>query len=234
MSNNENKSNPNPLYLALGLIALLILGLIIQNISLNRKINSLRNEFTTETKTPLTTPRQIAKPADKGFFQNRVTPDFFSQSGDSQEDDPFQSFEKMHARLFQLMNAARSYAPSFFHQIQQTMDSDFVPSMDLDENAKEYMIRCDIPGLEKDKINITAKNNILTIQGVRESENKSEDNQTGFFSSERTYGSFSRSIPLPGPVDESQIRADYKNGVLTITLPKEVNGQDKPEKIQIQ
>ena len=82
------------------------------------------------------------------------------------------------------------------------------------------IVRSDLPGLEKDKISVTVENNVLTVQGMRQTSSEADDKNRGFYSQERSYGSFSRSFNLPGPVDDSQINADYKNGVLTITLPK--------------
>ena len=61
---------------------------------------------------------------------------------------------------------------------------------------------------------------MLTLQGVRETGSETRDEKRGFYSQERSYGSFSRTITLPGPVDEGNIKADYENGVLTVTLPK--------------
>ncbi|MBU9889794.1 MAG: Hsp20/alpha crystallin family protein, partial [Candidatus Omnitrophica bacterium] len=101
----------------------------------------------------------------------------------------------------------------------------------LEETADAYILRSDLPGLDKDKIGVTVRDNIVTLKGVRETSAESQDEKKGFYSQERSYGSFSRSLNLPGPVDESNISATYKNGVLTVTLPKLVgakNGQKVP------
>jgi len=68
---------------------------------------------------------------------------------------------------------------------------------------------------------------------VREITNETADQKKGYFAQERSYGSFARSLSLPGPVDESRIAAEYKNGVLTITLPK-VPRQKNVQKVAIQ
>ena len=77
------------------------------------------------------------------------------------------------------------------------------------------------------------RDNLLTIQGVRKTETQTEDEQGGFYAQERSYGSFSRTITLPGPVDENAIQAEYQNGVLTIQMPK-AQGEKETQKVPIQ
>lgn len=108
----------------------------------------------------------------------------------------------------------------------------FTPSIDLKETDTDYVVTADIPGASKDKINVSIANNMLTISGERSIEE--EKQQGGFYSQERSYGSFSRTINLPGPVDESNVKADYLNGVLTITLPKLTKtAPEEPKKVAI-
>lgn len=113
-------------------------------------------------------------------------------------------------------------------------DFDFMPTVDFEEDDKNYVVKVDLPGLDKDKINITVREDILTIQGVRQVESRSADDQTGVYRQERSYGTFARSLQLPGPVDDTQISADYKNGVLTIRLPKLAGSESQPKKIPVQ
>jgi HSP20 family protein len=96
----------------------------------------------------------------------------------------------------------------------------FSPAIDLQETETAYVAKADLPGLEKEKIDVSVSGNVLTISGERKGETRQEDAQQGFYTTERSYGSFSRSISLPGPVDEGGIVADYRDGVLTVTLPK--------------
>jgi HSP20 family protein len=106
----------------------------------------------------------------------------------------------------------------------QGIISDFSPAIDLQETENAYIVRGDLPGLEKDKINLTVQNGMLTIEGVRQTSSATEDESRGYYAQERSYGSYARTITLPGPVDDSRITADYKDGVLTITLPKAAGG----------
>lgn len=142
------------------------------------------------------------------------------------DSDPFEQFDAMSRRMSNIMRQAFSMAGPMMNQamtgLSATSSVDFMPAVDFQETENAYIVRSDLPGLEKDKIHITVESNILTLQGMRESTSESRDQKQGFYSHERSYGSFARSLPLPGPVDENNIRADYKNGVLTITLPKAV------------
>jgi HSP20 family protein len=85
-----------------------------------------------------------------------------------------------------------------------------------DDNA--YRISIELPGVEEKDISLSAENGIVTLKGEKKTE-REEKGETWFFS-ERQYGSFSRSFRLPPDADESKVRADLKNGVLTVTVPK--------------
>ena len=111
----------------------------------------------------------------------------------------------------------------------------FSPRMDMKQTDKEYIITMDIPGMDKDKINIENKNGMLTISGERQSEtNDNKNNQ--YYSQERSFGSFMQSIPLPEvDVKTDQIDARYKNGVLTVTVAriKKEDQKSDSEKIRV-
>lgn len=153
------------------------------------------------------------------------------------DNDPFEEFDSMSRRMSNIMRQAFSMAGPMMNQAMTGFSSaastDFMPAVDFQETEKEYIVRSDLPGLEKDKINITVENNMLTLQGVRQTSSETNDPKQGFYSQERSYGSFARSLPLPGPVDENNIHADYKNGVLTITLPKAASAKTA-QKVPIQ
>ncbi len=135
------------------------------------------------------------------------------------EDDPFAALEKIQDRMNHLFDTAMFYGPRMAQSLAGG-GFDFSPAVDITETAEAYLVSGDMPGLEKDKINISVEGGMLTIQGIRETQTQKADDGSGYYSQERSYGSFARSIPLPGPVDESAVTADYKNGVLTIKLPK--------------
>ena len=101
--------------------------------------------------------------------------------------------------------------------------------LDLFESRDGYKIVADLPGMEKDNIKIMVEKDILTISGER-SRGKNEKDNTIF--SERFYGSFSRSFRLPENVVTSGVSADYKNGILEVSIPKKE--ETKPREIEIE
>jgi HSP20 family protein len=90
------------------------------------------------------------------------------------------------------------------------------------------VLKADLPDVNENDLDIRIESNILTIKGERKFEEKVKDN---YLRVERTYGSFSRSFSLPSTVDSGSIRADYKNGVLTVELPK--RAESKPRQVKI-
>lgn len=151
--------------------------------------------------------------------------------------DPFEEFDAMSRRMSNMMRSAFMMSAPMLQNLRQTMaqdlGADFSPAVDLESTTEAYIVRSDLPGLEKDKINLTVRDNVLTIEGMRQTNTEVNDQKNGYFTQERSYGSFARSLTLPGPVDESKVSADYKNGVLTITLPK-LGGPKTAQKVPIQ
>jgi HSP20 family protein len=93
-----------------------------------------------------------------------------------------------------------------------------VPDMDLYQTDDEVVLKATLPGLKPDDINISVTGDVVTLRGtvVEETETK----ETTYYLRERTSGEFSRSVPLPAPVVADRAKADFENGVLTLTLPK--------------
>lgn len=148
-------------------------------------------------------------------------------------EDAFDSMNRLEDNLNRMVARWMAAAPTMSELFSGADAFDFMPTMDLEEKGSEYIVKADLPGLDKNKIDITVKGDLLTLQGVRETESETEDEQSGVYKQERSYGSFARSLRLPGPVDETKISADYQNGVLTIHLPKEA-GAPASKKIEIQ
>ncbi|MEJ5306692.1 MAG: Hsp20/alpha crystallin family protein [candidate division WOR-3 bacterium] len=106
----------------------------------------------------------------------------------------------------------------FGKMLQPYYESNWTPSMDISETDKEFLVTVELPGMKKEDINLSIDNNVLTIEGERKSE-KEEKGRT-FHRIERSYGKFYRSVTLPKKVDEENIKATFKDGLLNITLPK--------------
>ena len=105
----------------------------------------------------------------------------------------------------------------------------FAPSFDVKENKEGYVFRADLPGVREDDLEISLTGNRLTISGKREQE-KREQGET-YYATERSYGSFSRAFTLPDGTDGDNVKAELKNGVLQVTVPKKPEVQ--PRKITI-
>jgi HSP20 family protein len=105
----------------------------------------------------------------------------------------------------------------------------WAPAVDIYETEHELVVKADLPDVNPQELDIRVENNILTIRGERRFENKvSEEN---YLRVERAYGSFSRSFSLANSVKSDAIRADYQNGVLTLSIPK--RDESKPKQIKV-
>lgn len=105
------------------------------------------------------------------------------------------------------------------------------PTVDITETAKEYSIHAEIPGMRKEDTKISIANNLLTLSGEKKSEIKKEDKK--LHRMESYYGSFQRSFVLPGSIRADKVTANFKDGVLTITIPKSEEALEKNVDINI-
>lgn len=92
------------------------------------------------------------------------------------------------------------------------------PSVDVQETAEAFIVTAELPGVNSDDVRIQVENNMLIISGEKKQEERVEEDR--YFRIERAYGTFQRSFKLPSTVDADRINATYKDGVLTIHLPK--------------
>ena len=119
------------------------------------------------------------------------------------------------------------FDPDFFRGGEQ-FDS-WLPKMDVSENDQAFRVDLELPGLSKEDINLSLQDNILTIEGERKQE--AENKEINYHRVERTYGKFLRRFSLPTLVQADKIDAEFKDGILHITLPKAE--EVKPRKISI-
>lgn len=107
----------------------------------------------------------------------------------------------------------------------------WAPAVDIYETENELVIKADVPDMNEKELDIRVENNMLTIRGDRKFEQKvKEDN---YLRIERTYGSFSRSFALPNTLNTEAIKAEYKNGVLTVDLPRRAESKPKQVKVNV-
>lgn len=140
--------------------------------------------------------------------------------------DPFRELASMQDRINRIFGDA--YTRRFDDDLTQR--GEWFPPVDIYENAaQEIVLKAELPGISREDIDLRVENNTLTLRGERKRE--TEVKQEQFHRIERSYGTFTRSFSLPTRVDTEQVRAEFKDGVLTITLP--VKTEAKPRQIEV-
>ena len=140
--------------------------------------------------------------------------------------DPFRELEEMSNRLHRMYNRP---APPQTNGKEAIVVADWAPSVDVSETDGEYQIKAEIPDVKKEDVKVTLENGVLTIQGERKFEK--EEKGKKYHRVERSYGSFVRSFTLPDLVDEANVKAEFKDGVLNLKLPK--SEKVKPKAIEV-
>lgn len=107
----------------------------------------------------------------------------------------------------------------------------WMPAVDLVEKDDEYVAKVELPGVHKDDVKITLQDNILTIRGEKKEEKETKN--SNYHRLERSYGSFQRSFTLPTSVRQDKVEAEYRDGVLTITLPKAEEAKRKQIEVKV-
>jgi HSP20 family protein len=139
--------------------------------------------------------------------------------------DPFRELEDMSERLNRVFSR-----PSLRNSGKENLTvADWMPTVDICETDGEYLIKAELPEVKKEDVKVTVENGVLTLQGERRQEK--EEKGKRFHRVERLYGSFVRSFSLPESVDESGVKAEYKEGVLNLHLPK--SEKVKPKAIDV-
>jgi HSP20 family protein len=107
----------------------------------------------------------------------------------------------------------------------------FAPAAEISETTEAYHLKLEVPGMKTEDFDIQVGKDAVSISGERKEETKTENNGTK--RSEFRYGSFRRVIPLPGMVQNTNVTAEYKDGILTLTLPKAEEEKNKVVKVQV-
>ena len=140
--------------------------------------------------------------------------------------DPFQNLNTLQEQVNRLFESSLPGRRS-----EGAAITTWAPAVDIYETENELVLKADLPDLNEKDIDVRVENNMLTIRGERKFEQnvKEED----YLRIERTYGSFSRSFSLPNTVSTEGIKAEYKNGVLEIALPKRAESKPKQVKVNV-
>ena len=119
-----------------------------------------------------------------------------------------------------------------FNNTESMESGAFIPPMDVVETNDEVLCHLEVPGINRDDLEIRVEGNVVVISGEKKHQHESAAKEGGFHSVERRYGRFERSFALPRTVSASHVRARYDNGILTVVLPKVE--ESKPRRVQIE
>jgi len=142
--------------------------------------------------------------------------------------DPFKELTRMQEEVnglfFDRLARRRGALPP------EELTGGFVPPVDIFEDKEQVVVTAEMPGVEPKDVDLRVENGTLTLRGERKLER--EDQQEQYLRIERSYGTFSRMFSLPTTVDAERIKAEFKNGLLKITLPK--REESKPKSIHVE
>jgi len=142
--------------------------------------------------------------------------------------NPFRELEDVSNRLNSIFGRLPARAESDQEMLAM---SDWTPSVDISETDTAYLVKGEIPGVKKEDVKVTIEDGMITMRGERKQENE-EKNQK-FHRIERSYGSFMRSFRIPDDADESSVKAEFKDGMISVTLPKSEKAKSKTKEIEI-
>jgi HSP20 family protein len=125
----------------------------------------------------------------------------------------------------------RLFSDAFERTGEESNLTSWAPAVDIYETEHELVVKADVPDVDPKDLDIRVENNILTIRGERKFEKKVDENN--YLRVERAYGSFTRSFSLANTVNAEAIKADYQNGVLTLSIPKREEAKPKQIKVNV-
>ncbi|RMG73294.1 MAG: Hsp20/alpha crystallin family protein [Nitrospirae bacterium] len=140
-------------------------------------------------------------------------------------EDPFKSFISEVHDLFDRFFSDFAVEPAGFR-------GEFLPKVDFVEEDKEYLLKAELPGLSEKDIDVSMDEDSITISGEKKEEK--EESRRGYYYAERSFGRFHRVIPLPHDIDRDAVKATFKNGLLTVHLPKSKEALKETKKITVE
>lgn len=143
-----------------------------------------------------------------------------------EDENPFAMMQREMNRMFDTFTQTWG-----FGAFPQVSTGTFMPRLDVIENEKAFTVTAELPGMNENEIDLSLSGDTLTIRGEKKEEQ--ENKGKNYYYSERSYGSFMRSIPLPRQIDSNKVSANFKKGLLTITLPKAAEAVEETKKIAV-
>jgi HSP20 family protein len=153
------------------------------------------------------------------------------RGGENRDRTLARSLHDMQDNMDRLFDSFFTGVPDFPAASNLDFVGRFAPRVDISEGEKEVEVTCDLPGINKDDVNIRFDNNVLHIEAETKHEDERKDKN--YHVVERSRGVFERHIPMNTEIEEDKIEAKMDNGVLTITLPKSEEAKDKTRKIEV-
>ena len=140
--------------------------------------------------------------------------------------DPFKEFGTLHNRLGNFFGAVPAWDTG-----TEMPATTWTPTVDILESGNDLIVKAELPRIEPKDVMVTVDNNVLFIKGERRFSKETE--KENYHRIERAYGNFSRSFALPTFIDETKVKAEFKNGVLTITVPKKETAKSRGIEVKV-
>ena len=140
--------------------------------------------------------------------------------------EPFREMARMQDELNRLFDD-RVWRP----RGQEELSTGFLPAVDVYEDQEALTVTAELPGVDPKDVDVRVENGLLTLKGERKLEK--EEKKDNYLRIERSYGAFMRSFTLPNSVDVDKVKADFKHGVLRLSLPKREESKPKAIKVKV-
>lgn len=145
--------------------------------------------------------------------------------------DPFRELEEMSDRLNRMFGRSTLARPGGEPGTSALTAFDWAPSVDILETNEEYQVKAELPEVKKEDVKVSVDGGVLRIEGERKQDK--EEKGKRFHRIERSYGSFLRTFTLPDNVNESGVRAEFKDGILNVRLPKAEKAKPKAIEVKV-
>jgi len=147
--------------------------------------------------------------------------------------NPFKEIDELHNRLNSLFNSSLGRVPlrSTAEQEENVTVTEWAPLVDITEDEKEYVIKAELPEVQKEDLSVVVENGVLTIHGERRFEK--EEKGKRYHRVERAYGAFSRSFTIPDDADGLKVNAEFKEGLLRVHLAKSEKAKPKTVEVKV-
>jgi HSP20 family protein len=143
--------------------------------------------------------------------------------------DPFRELEDMQNRLLSVLG--RQAQPRQNGYQESITVAEWAPVVDITEDEQEYLIKADLPEVQREEVKVTVENGVLVLSGQRRLEKENKNRK--YHRVERSYGSFVRSFSLPDDADSDKVNAEFKEGVLKLHIPKSESARTRQIEVKI-